>query len=133
MAASPAAHLPVSVWEVQEAERGQQQVSQLWERSGSAALSAGLAVVPDPQAPHQIPALPRTKQPATELLQTGHDHEGAARGNGAHTDHEHQGNAAASEQWQGPSVSRHVELLRRQKPAEREEGDSQAARAQRSQ
>ena len=91
-------------------------MSVLWDRSGSAALSAGLAVVPDPQAPHQIPALPRTEQPAAELLQTGHDHEGAARGDGARADHEHPGNTAAAEQRQGPAVSRHVELLRSQKP-----------------
>lgn len=133
MAASPADGLPLGVRQVQQAERGQQQVSELWERRGVAALSAGHALVPDPQTPNPIPALPRTKQPATELLQTGHDHEGAPRGDSAGTDREHQRNPATSKQRQVPLVSRDVELLRSQKPAEREEDDGPAARAQRPQ
>lgn len=133
LAASPADGLPVSMREVQQAERGQQQVSELWERPDVAALSAGHAVLPDPPTPHPIPALPPTEQPATELLQTGHDHEGAPRGDPADTDHEHQGSAAASEQQQVASVSRDVELLRSQKPPQRDEDGGPAARAQRPQ
>lgn len=132
-AASPADGLPDGLREVQQAERGQQQVSELWERRDAAALSAGHAVIPDPPTTHQIPALPRTKQPATELLQTGHDHEGAPRGDSADTDHERQGNAAAAERRQVPAAGRDVGLLRSQKPAQGEEDGGPAARAQRPQ
>lgn len=126
--------LPVHVCEVQQADRGQQQVSELWRRPGVAALSAGLAVLPDPPAPHPLPALPWTQQPAAELLQTCHDGEGAAcEGDAAHTDREHQGHAAAPEQRQVAAAGRDVELLRRQKPEQREEDVGAAARAQRPQ
>lgn len=112
---------------MQQAERGQQQVSELREWRYAGFLSAGHAVVPDPPTPHPIPALPRTKQPATELLQTGHDHEGAPRGDSAITHRQHQRNRAAAEQRQVPAVSRDVELLRSQKPAQGEEDGGPAA------
>lgn len=109
-------------------------MSELWEQSDAAALSASHAVIPDTPTPYQIPALPRTKQPAAELLQTSHDREGAPRGDSADTNHKHQGNPAASEQRQVASFSRDVELLRNQEPPKREEdGSSPAAWAQRPQ
>ena len=106
-------------------------MSKLWEHGAGASLPAGHAVLPDPQTPHQIPALPRTKQPAAELLQTGHDHEGAARRDRACPELE-QRNPAASEQRQVPSVSRDVELLWHPEPPQGEE-DGPAAQAQRPQ
>lgn len=91
------------------------------------------AVVPDPPTPHPIPALARSKQPATELLQASHDHEGTPRGHAAGTDYERQGNPAAAQQRPNPAVSRDVELLRCQKPTQGEEDGGPAARAQRPQ
>lgn len=120
--------------EVQQAERRQQQVSELRQRIGAAALSAGHSSVPNSESPHPIPAFPRTKLPAEELLQTGYNHEGTPRGDSADPGLVHQGNSGAPEQRQVPSVSRDVELLRSQKPAQREEGGrGSAARAQRPQ
>ncbi len=123
--------VPRRVREVQQAERGQQPVSELWKRRSAVSVSAGLAVVSNPPTPHSIPALPWTEQSASKLLQTGNDGESAARGDAAHADPKHPGNAAASEQRQAASVSRDVELLR--KPTQREEDIGTAARPQRPQ
>lgn len=109
-------------------------MSELWEQSIDAAVPADYAAHPGPAALHQIPALLWTKQPAAKLLQTGRDRKGSPRGRPVHTARDHQGDPAASEQWEDTPVSRDVELLRGQKPTQiYEDGDGgTAARTERS-
>lgn len=109
-------------------------MSELWEQSIDAAVPADYAAHPGPAALHQIPALLWTKQPAAKLLQTGRDRKGSPRGRPVHTARDHQGDPAASEQWEDTPVSRDVELLRGQKPTQSyEDGDGgTAARTERS-
>lgn len=99
-------------------------MSELWEQPGDAALPERGAD-PGAAALHQIPAPPRNKQPAAELLQTGRNREGVPQGH-AHTGHDHQAGRAAPEQWENAPVSRDVELLRGQEPTQGDEGGTAA-------
>lgn len=135
-AASPVDRLPEDVCEVQQTEQRRQQVSELWEQSIDASMPADHAAHPGPAAHHQIPALLWTKQPAAELLQTGRDCKGSPRGRPVHTARGHQGDPAASEQWEDTPISRDIELLCGQKPSQSYEDNvgngGTAARTERS-
>lgn len=86
-AACPAAGLPDCLCQVQQANRGEQQVPELRERRHAVAVSAGHIVNSDPATPDQIPAVAGAKQLTTELLQTRHSREGDARRRSASADH----------------------------------------------
>lgn len=97
-AACPALTFPDCLCEVQQAQRGEQQVPELRERPHAAALSAGHFVIPDPSTPHPIPAVSGTDQRTAELLQTRHSGEGSSHRRSASTDHKCPGNPAPAAQ-----------------------------------